>query len=121
MGHLRGTSHLESAIECRCLASQVEKKAQLLYDYIRERGTIVPIHTYDADLLRKGDVSRVVTEGIRRGTSDWEKLVPEPVKDQVAPSKDCSSGCKVAMPCSCDRGCLTKPQVLLLPLLLLIY
>lgn len=62
---------------------QVEGHSQKLYDYILERGTIVPIHEYDEDLLRKGDVSRVVTESIRRGTSDWEKLVPNHVKHQV--------------------------------------
>jgi hypothetical protein len=64
---------------------QVDEKAQLLYDYILSRGTIVPIHTFDEELLWKGDVSRVVTESIRRGASDWENLVPGPVRDQVRP------------------------------------
>lgn len=63
----------------------MEEQGQLLYDYILSKGTIVPIPSYDEELLRKGDVSRVVAESIRRGSSDWERLVPGPVRDQVTP------------------------------------
>lgn len=56
---------------------------QKLYDYILERGTIVPVEHYDRELLRHGDVSKLVAESIRSGTDDWEALVPHHVRDQV--------------------------------------
>lgn len=48
---------------------------QKLYDYIYERGTIIPIVDYDRHLLSHGDVSKRVTESIRANTKEWESLV----------------------------------------------
>lgn len=62
---------------------QVEPKVQKLYDYIRERGTILPINDYNEDLLSQDDVHKRVIESIRSGTEDWEKLVPNHVRDQI--------------------------------------
>ena len=39
---------------------------QLLYDYIYQRGTIVPIDTYDQKVLSTGDVSKQVVESIQK-------------------------------------------------------
>ena len=38
-----------------------------MYDYIRERGTILPIHEYSQELLSKDDVHKRVAESIRSG------------------------------------------------------
>lgn len=46
---------------------QVEPKVQKLYDYIRERGTILPINDYNKELLMQDDVHKRVTESIRSG------------------------------------------------------
>lgn len=46
---------------------QVEPKVQKLYDYIKERGTILPIHDYSQELLSKDDVHKRVAESIRSG------------------------------------------------------
>ena len=46
---------------------QVEPKVQKLYDYIRERGTILPINDYNEDLLSQDDVHKRVIESIRSG------------------------------------------------------
>lgn len=62
---------------------QVEPKVQKLYDYIRERGTILPINDYSQELLSQDDVHKRVAESIRSGTEDWEKLVPNHVRDQI--------------------------------------
>ena len=56
---------------------------QKLYDYILDRGAIVPVEHYDRELLRHGDVSKLVAESIRSGTGEWEALVPHHVRDQV--------------------------------------
>lgn len=83
---------------------------QLLYDYILQRGTIVPIREYNADLLKVflvlqqrmtavmilcacvsqastckqyGDVSRRVQELLRAGSPDWECMVPRHVANQI--------------------------------------
>ena len=40
---------------------------QKLYDYIRERGTILPIHDYNQELLMQDDVQKRVAESIRSG------------------------------------------------------
>lgn len=58
---------------------QVEPEVQKLYDYIYERGTIIPIEDYSAELLSVGDVSKRVTESIRCGTDEWESLVSTPL------------------------------------------
>ena len=59
---------------------QVEPQVQKLFDYIRERGTIIAIQQYDKKLLIHGDVSKVVAESIRIGKSLWtvccEKAAP---------------------------------------------
>lgn len=57
---------------------QVEPEVQKLYDYIYERGTIIPVEDYSAELLSVGDVSKRVTESIRAGTDEWESLVKPP-------------------------------------------
>ena len=44
---------------------QVEPSVQKLYDYIYERGTIVPVEDYSMELLSQGDISKRVTESIR--------------------------------------------------------
>ncbi len=54
---------------------QVESEVQKLYEYIYERGTIIPIEDYSDELLSVGDVSKRVTESIRCGTDEWESLV----------------------------------------------
>lgn len=54
---------------------QVEPEVQKLYDYIYERGTIIPVEDYSSELLSVGDVSKRVTESIRTGTKEWESLV----------------------------------------------
>ena len=46
-------------------AAQVEPSVQKLYDYIYERGTIVPVEDYSMELLSQGDISKRVTESIR--------------------------------------------------------
>jgi hypothetical protein len=46
---------------------QVEPKIQKLYDYIRERGTILPINDYSQELLSQDDVHKRVAESIRSG------------------------------------------------------
>lgn len=48
---------------------QVEPSVQKLYDYIYERGTIVPVEDYSMELLSHGDISRRVTESIRCANS----------------------------------------------------
>jgi hypothetical protein len=65
------------------LFPQVEPHVQKLYDYILERGGIVPVTHFDAALLSHGDVSKLVAESIRAGTPDWEGLVPHHVRDQI--------------------------------------
>ncbi|KAK9917589.1 hypothetical protein WJX75_006149 [Coccomyxa subellipsoidea] len=62
---------------------KVEPEVQKLYDYIYERGTIIPVEDYSAELLSVGDVSKRVTESIRAGTDEWESLVPQHVRDQI--------------------------------------
>ncbi len=44
---------------------QVEPSVQKLYDYIYERGTIVPVEDFSMELLNQGDISKRVTESIR--------------------------------------------------------
>lgn len=63
--------------------TQVDPHVQKLYDYILERGTIVPVTHFDRELLRHGDVSKLVSESIRAGTREWEALVPHHVRDQI--------------------------------------
>ena len=55
--------------ECLCTLAvlQVEPKVQKLYDYIRERGTILPINDYNQELLSQDDVHKRVIESIRSG------------------------------------------------------
>lgn len=48
---------------------QVEPKVQKLYDYIKDRGTILSIHEYSKELLSKDDVHKRVAESIRSGMS----------------------------------------------------
>lgn len=67
----------------RSMDVQVNPNVQLLYDYIQQRGTILPINDYDEDLLRHGDVAQQVVDSIRLGTSEWEGLVPQAVKQQI--------------------------------------
>eukprot|EP00210_Caulerpa_lentillifera_P008861 g8454.t1 len=62
---------------------KVDPSVQLLYDYIYQRGTIVPIETYDRRILSTGDVSKAVVESIHKGTTEWETLVPRLVKQQI--------------------------------------
>lgn len=62
---------------------KVDHNVQLLYDYILKRGAIVPITLYDKTLLSVGDVSKRVVESIQAGTSDWERLVPKSVAEQI--------------------------------------
>lgn len=45
----------------------MEPKVQKLYDYIRERGTILPINDYSQELLSQDDVHKRVAESIRSG------------------------------------------------------
>lgn len=49
------------------LLLQVEPKVQKLYDYIKDRGTILSIHEYSKELLSKDDVHKRVAESIRSG------------------------------------------------------
>ena len=72
----------EEPVSARVRA-QVEPGVQKLFEYIYERGTIIPIEDYSAELLQHGDVSQIVTESIRAGTPDWEALVPRHVCEQV--------------------------------------
>ena len=53
-------------VSCVC-PPQVEPKVQKLYDYIRERGTILPINDYNKELLMQDDVHKRVAESIRSG------------------------------------------------------
>jgi len=62
---------------------KVEPAVQLLYDYILKRGAIVPITTYDESLLSAGDVSKRAVESIRAGTTEWKRLVPKHVAEQI--------------------------------------
>ena len=57
-----------SARACMCVM-QVEPSVQKLYDYIYERGTIVPVEDYSMELLNQGDISKRVTESIRYAQS----------------------------------------------------
>ena len=51
----------------------MEPQVQKLFDYIRERGTIIAIQQYDKKLLIHGDVSKVVAESIRIGMlTQWQ-------------------------------------------------
>jgi hypothetical protein len=61
----------------------VAPSVQLLFDYIRGRGTLVPITNYNKELLMHGDVSKAVTESIRAGTPLWESLVPKHVSEEI--------------------------------------
>lgn len=56
---------------------------QTLYDYIYQRGAIVPITNYDETLITVGDVSQRVVESIRKSTDEWENLVPRHVAHQI--------------------------------------
>jgi hypothetical protein len=62
---------------------KVDPQAQKLYEFILERGTIVPVAAFDRELLQHGDVSKRVAESIRAGTAEWEGLVPHHVRDQI--------------------------------------
>jgi len=62
---------------------RVDPGAQKLYEFILERGTIVPVSNFDRELLQHGDVSKRVAESIRAGTAEWEGLVPHHVRDQI--------------------------------------
>jgi uncharacterized membrane protein YgcG len=62
---------------------KVDPESQKLYEFILERGTIVPVKNFNAELLQHGDVSKRVTESIRTGTDEWEGLVPHHVRDQI--------------------------------------
>lgn len=73
------TGELVTASDLRVEDPGVQK----LYDYILERGAIVPVEHFDRELLRHGDVSKLVAESIRSGTGEWEALVPHHVRDQV--------------------------------------
>lgn len=100
--------------------SQVDPHVQKLYDYILERGTIVPVIHFDRELLRHGDVSKLVAESIRAGTRDWEVLVPHHVRDQIKalnllghqPRKALAEGNGVAAVNGAegDRGAAKKAQ-----------
>jgi len=68
-------------------ALEVAPGVQKLYEYIRDRGTIVPIENYNRELLMHTDVSKVVTESIRAGTPVWESLVPRHVVDEIKENK----------------------------------
>ena len=43
----------------------------------------MPVTHFDRELLRHGDVSKLVAESIRAGTREWEALVPHHVRDQI--------------------------------------
>lgn len=62
---------------------KIDPTVQLLYDYILQRGTIVPIEGYDAELLKYGDVSKRVQELLRAGSHEWELMVPRHVANQI--------------------------------------
>ena len=62
---------------------KVDPQSQKLYEFILERGTIVPVTAFDRELLQHGDVSKRVSESIRAGTAEWEGLVPHHVRDQI--------------------------------------
>jgi len=66
---------------------KVAPSVQKLYDYIYERGTIIPIDTFDKEVLTTGDVSKIVVESIQKGTSEWESLVPRHVREQIITQK----------------------------------
>ena len=76
----QGTVHTELSLWSDV---QVEPSVQLLYQYIVERGTIIPIQDYSSELLSSGDISKRVMESIRQGTSEWEPLVPLHVREQI--------------------------------------
>lgn len=67
---------------------QVEPSVQKLYDYIYERGTIVPIDDYSMELLSHGDISKRVTESIRQAlpahalpvSSSWHFAMCQPLR-----------------------------------------
>ncbi|GMH43715.1 hypothetical protein BSKO_11637 [Bryopsis sp. KO-2023] len=62
---------------------KVDPSVQTLFDYIYQKGAVVPIAGYDQSLLTFGDVSTRVVESIRRGTDEWEQLVPRHVANQI--------------------------------------
>lgn len=62
---------------------KVDPESQKLYEFILERGTIVPVKNFNAELLQHGDVSKRVSESIRAGTDEWEGLVPHHVREQI--------------------------------------
>jgi hypothetical protein len=74
----KSTGRLVTARDLR-----VDPSVQLLYDYILQRGTIVPIEGYDAELLKHGDVSKRVQELLRAGSHEWESMVPRHVANQI--------------------------------------
>lgn len=62
---------------------KVDPASQTLYDYIYQRGAVVPIKVYDQSLITVGDVSQRVVESIRTSTDEWESLVPRHVAHQI--------------------------------------
>lgn len=66
---------------------KVSPKVQKLFEYILDRRTIVAISSYNRELLMHSDVSKVVTESIRAGTTTWESLVPRHVVEEIKTNK----------------------------------
>uniref|UniRef100_A0A7S3XDH2 Nicotinate-nucleotide adenylyltransferase n=1 Tax=Picocystis salinarum TaxID=88271 RepID=A0A7S3XDH2_9CHLO len=62
---------------------KVDPEVQLLYDFLYQRGCIVPITMYDPAVLSSRSASQIVLDSIRNGTEDWERYVPEAVAKQI--------------------------------------
>lgn len=66
-GHVQIIANVSVHLSWPSCLLQVEPKVQKLYDYIRERGTILPINDYNQELLMQDDVQKRVAESIRSG------------------------------------------------------
>ena len=63
------------------LASPVTQK---LFEYLREKGAIVPISSYKQEMLSEGNVPKDLRDAISAGdASKWKALVPEALHEAV--------------------------------------
>ncbi|MCA9140411.1 MAG: hypothetical protein KDB00_26750, partial [Planctomycetales bacterium] len=64
-----------------CDNLQIDPQLQQLFGYLRQRGVITDVETYDMDCLKVR--SRDVLKKIKSGDSSWETMVPDPVAEVI--------------------------------------
>jgi len=75
---------------------KVDPEVQLLYDFLLQRGTIMPVTDFDADILhtfgrcRSQDIKDMVASE----APNWEDMVPKPVADMIKSDRGAMMGYK---------------------------